>query len=103
MTDPVNAIARQIRRRCGSLAIAEIRDRRSKPWSSLLFDGARHRIGFSLSGHHVAEAIDAIEADIADDDFVIAGHIVAELQLVAVDRGDDSALLTIEALTIETP
>jgi hypothetical protein len=101
VTDPVKAIARRISRRCGSLATLELRDQRSAPWRSLLFNGAHHRIGLTLFGDHVKKAVDALEAEISDADFAISGHIVAELKIVEVDYIDTAALVIIDALTIE--
>ena len=101
MTDPVKAIARRIGRRCAPLGTTEIRYERSRPWSSLLFNGARHRIGLSLSGDHVEEALDALKGEIGDADFIIAGHLIVELRLVDVDHCGDATLVTIDALTIE--
>lgn len=101
MTDPVKGIVRRISRHCGSYAAAEIRDQRSAPWRSVLFNGAHHRIGLRLSGDHVKEALGALEAEIGDVDFAISGHIVADLKIVKVDHVDRAAIVTIDALTIE--
>lgn len=101
MTDPVKAIARRIGRRCAPLAVTEVHDRRSAPWRSLLFDGACHRIGLSLQGERNEEALGALEEEIGDADFAIAGHLVAELRVVEVARNGGDLLVTIDALTIE--
>jgi hypothetical protein len=102
MTDPVKAIARRIGRRCSSFAVTTVQDRRSAPWRSLLFDGARHRIELSLSGARTGEALEALEREIGDPDFPIAGHCVAELRVTDVARRGDGLLVTLDALTIET-
>ena len=47
------------------------------------------------------KALDALEAEISDADFAISGHIVAELKIVEVDYIGTTALVTIDALTIE--
>jgi hypothetical protein len=102
MTDPVSAIARRIRGRCGSFAVAAVHDCRSYPWRSLLFDGARHRMKLRLSGERTEEALEALEEEIGDDDFAIAGHLVADLRVAEVVRTGGDVLVTLDALTIET-
>ena len=101
MTDPVNAIARQVGRRCAPFAVAGVDDRRSVPWRSLLFDGACHRIELSLSCERVDEALSALEEMTGDADFAVAGHLVVELRVAEVTRTGQDLLVTLDAITIE--
>ena len=101
MSDPLTAIARRITRCCLPFAIASVREGRSEPWRPLLFDGARHRIDLSISGERVDEAIGAVH-DAVQADFTIAGHLIAELRVANIERNSEGALVTLDALTIES-
>lgn len=101
MSDPVKAIARRVARRCLPFATAALSNGSSRPWRSLLFDGARHHITFSISGARLDEAIEAVRDEVDTADFAIAGHLVAELRVAGVIRTGDEALITLDALTIE--
>ena len=102
MSDPLKAIARRITRRCLPYATAAIREGRSEPWRSLLFDGARHRIALIISGERIDEAIAAMRDEVDLADFAITGHLIAELRVTEVDRNGGDALVTLDALTIES-
>ena len=72
-------------------------------WASVTFTGARHRLRLVLEGQGaVGAAADFLER-MADLDLPIAGHIVADLALLAEERRDGGAYaaLDLEALTIE--
>jgi hypothetical protein len=60
----------------------------SSPWASGLFVGGRHRF--------VAEADAAALEGIADWEFTLFNHLVADILVIAVD----GAQVTIEALTV---
>jgi hypothetical protein len=102
MSDPVKAIGRRIRQHCMPFAVASVRKSRSRPWRSLLFDGARHRIDLSINGGQIDEAIDALHDAIDEAGFGIAGHLVAELRIANIERDGEQALVTLDALTIES-
>jgi hypothetical protein len=101
MSDPVRAIARTLGQRCVPFATAEIRHRHSAPWRSLLFDGARHRIGLALSGEGSDAAVSAACDAISASDLAIAGHLLVELSIADVECHDEEVLVTLDALTIE--
>ena len=56
MTDPVKALALKLRRCCGPLGALRIEHGESRPWQSLLFDGAHHHLrlafGMLVNIHH---------------------------------------------------
>ncbi|KKC27412.1 hypothetical protein [Sphingomonas sp. SRS2] len=100
MTDPIKAITGRIRRRCGSLADLSLEQGISDPWQSLLFDGGRHHIALRLDGERIDEAIVALQDEVGVPDFVIPGHLVAEISVAAIDRCADHALIKLDAVTI---
>nr|WP_047167994.1 hypothetical protein [Sphingomonas sp. Y57] len=100
MSDPVKAIARHLRHCCAPFAELVVDRADSEDWHSLLFDGGRHHLDVRLRGDDVAMALDALPAWIAAADFTIAGHLIADITLVSVERRDKEALLRLEALTL---
>lgn len=101
MTDAVKAITGRIRRRCGDLADLLLEGSDSASWQSLLFDGGRHRIAIRLGGDRVDAAIEALRDEIAAPDFEIPGHVVAEINITAIDRDAGDAVIRLDALTIQ--
>lgn len=76
---------------------------RSTEWRSLTFTGERHEIELKLTGPTAWLNGQRLIAGLADAEFAISGHLVAD---VAVTAGparsfDGTVVLTIEALTIE--
>lgn len=101
MSDPVKAIVRRLRQCCEAHAPLRLERSHSRAWQSLLFDGSRHDIRVGLSGSGIDLALAELRAALAEPDFAIPGHIVADLRLVTVDRAGDDASVGLEALTIE--
>jgi hypothetical protein len=75
----------------------------SRNWASVTFSGARHTVAFSLEGEGAAEAADAFVAHMAEAEFDLRGHIVADVALAGQERSaaGDCIRLRIEALTVE--
>lgn len=73
-----------------------------RPWASVTFTGARHHLRLYLRGDGaVGVAADFLER-LPDLDLPVAGHIVADIALLADARSDraDHAELELEVLTI---
>ena len=75
----------------------------SRDWASVTFSGARHEVILRLEGNSAAAAADLFLDGLAERDFSLRGHILADLALVCDERFDDGALvrLRVEALTVE--
>ena len=74
-----------------------------KPWASVTFAGARHRVELAFEG---AEAVDAGECFIAflpEHEFAIPGQLVADAAVTEVDHRLDPPLMrvTCELLLLE--
>ncbi len=69
----------------------------SAPWASVTFVGARHRIRLRLPDREA----DRLCNGLAEREFAIPGHIVADIALVTRHEGGGEAIVEIEALTIE--
>ena len=102
MSDPVKTITNRIKRRCDALAPIVLRHQSSDRWQSVLFDGGHHRIELIMRGARIGEALAALQDEIDIADFPIPGHLLAEIRVSGIDRGEDEALVTLSAMTIES-
>jgi hypothetical protein len=76
---------------------ATLIDSSSRPWASVTFTGARHRLRISAP----AGAADWLTERLDEIEFIIPGHIVADIVLTECTVSDGLFALAIEALTIE--
>lgn len=56
----------------------------SIPWASDTFEGARHRLGLRFEGPGGVERAGRLAAALPDMDFVLHGHLVAEVAEIEV-------------------
>ena len=76
-------------------------DVRSTDWQSLTFSGERHVLTLRITGKDRGKVANSLCTGLADADFVIPGHIVADIVTGPVtDDKTESVLVTIDALTI---
>jgi hypothetical protein len=76
-------------------------DTKSTEWQSLTFTGERHSLTIRIAGPDPAGLSTRLVHGLADAEFAIPGHIVADISAASVaDDEDGSILVTIEALTI---
>ena len=85
-----------------------IEDFCEEPWASLTFSGTRHRLELRLQGRAQAieQAMAAISAWAEEDDPLLAGHFLAEVQVTETareicDGGRMILCLRLDALTIK--
>jgi hypothetical protein len=69
----------------------------SRPWASVTFSGERHEFVLRLPLAAASAFLDGLEAR----EFALRDHILADIALVAAERDDVGARLTLEALTVE--
>ena len=81
-------------------AAAAIEEICSRPWASATFTGARHRFRLRLDGPSASAAADGFLRGLAEREFDLAGHILADIGLVQ-DLREDGVRLVLEALTVE--
>jgi hypothetical protein len=76
---------------------------RSTDWQSLTFTGEQHQIGLRIPAPCAADIADRLVNGLADCEFSLPGHIVADIALAGEPerRDDGSIALAIEALTVE--
>lgn len=75
----------------------------SVEWRSLTFNGERHRVELRVIGLDSRSAAERICAGLEDAEFEIPGLVVADIAVIEsrTTANEESAQLTIEALTIE--
>ncbi len=57
-----------------------------RPWASITFAGARHRIELLFAGDEAVEAGEALIARLPDHEFAIPGQLVADATVSEVDH-----------------
>lgn len=68
------------------------------PWASVTFTGARHRLTMVALA---SSSLDCWLAGLAETDFRLRGHLVADLVVVAAIDSSELVEVTLEALTVE--
>jgi hypothetical protein len=83
----------------GEMAFERIVSRR---WASITFSGEHHEMKLRLEGRGAAAAADAFLERIAEREFPLRGHILADIAVVGNERlSEDLVRLRLEALTVE--
>jgi hypothetical protein len=72
----------------------------SRPWASITFSGERHRLSLCLPGPGAAAAADAFLDGLAERDFALTGHVLADIVLAERGDEDEQVRLILEALTV---
>jgi hypothetical protein len=74
----------------------------SRPWASITFSGERHKLVLCLPGPGAEAAVEAFLDGLADREFALRGHVVADIEATGMERdGDGEVRLMLEALTVE--
>lgn len=104
MSPAAAGLLRSLLRRTGidrdRILLTEIR---STDWQSLTFIGEQHQIRLRIPAPDAADIASRLVNGLAEDEFEIPGHVVAEIVLAGEPerRQDGSIALAIEALTVE--
>jgi hypothetical protein len=72
----------------------------SRPWASITFSGERHRLSLCLPGPGAAAAADLFLDGLAEHDFALRGHVLADIVLAERSDEDEQVHLVLEALTV---
>ena len=74
----------------------------SRPWASITFSGERHRLTLCLPGPGAQAAVDAFLDGLEEREFILRGHILADIEPAGIARDADGQIrLILEALTVE--
>ena len=99
MTEAGEALQRAL---CADVpALATVEALESRSWASITFSCERHHVVLRLEGRAAAAAADNFLDGLAEQEFALEGHILADIALVSDEREDDLVRLTLEALTVE--
>ena len=84
-------------------AEAEIVETSRRRWASITFSGEHHRLALRLCGAAANEAADRFCHGLAERQFDLRGHILADIALLEGSYTDESGdvRLILEALTVE--
>lgn len=97
--DPLPQLLRQLAARAGGACLFD--HIASRPWCSAMFQGRRHAITLRLTGAEAGARADALAAGLADAEWSLNGHFVADLVIDERQERDDGVALFLSALTIE--
>ncbi|MGQ0560052.1 MAG: hypothetical protein ACT4OE_10820 [Sphingosinicella sp.] len=78
-------------------AEARIETQQDAAWSSVTFDGGRHRLVLVLEQ---GDAADALAASLATVELELRGHLVADIAVTGQEGKAGSTRLTIAAVTV---
>ena len=100
MSDATTELVRALRM-SANIGTFGLEDAVSRTWASATFTGVRHRIAFRLEGEGAHAAAEAFLAGLADAEFHLRGHFLADIALLSRASDGDAVRIAIEALTIE--
>jgi len=93
--DVATQLARAIEAsRPGAIVLA----RESRPWASVTFSGARHRLTLDAGA---APGLDAWLSALPEREIPLRGHLVADVAVASTEQREDGARVVIEVLTVE--
>ena len=73
----------------------------SVDWQSLTFTGERHELSLRLTGPDPDQALARLRDGLADAEWRLFGHIVADIVIVGDEVSDDGSIwVDLEALTL---
>ena len=102
--DSATSFLRALRARfADSTARYHLDELASRSWASVTFCGARHRVSFTLEGPGAAQAADDFVRTIAEAEFDLRDHLLADISLLGEERSGDGerVRINLEALTVE--
>ncbi len=74
---------------------------RSVDWQSLTFTGERHEISLRIAAPDAGAAVTRLSCGLADAEWSLRGHVVADIAIVAQRVEPDGAIaVDLEALTL---
>lgn len=100
LTDSASQLLKAIRAQLvyAGFVLEEIRSRR---WTSLTFQGARHELVFRLEGEGAEEAAGRFLSGLDARNFALSGHLLADVSLADEERRPGFARIRLDALTVE--
>ncbi len=75
---------------------------RQTDWYSMTFAGVRLELFLSLSGPDAAARMQGFADQLAEEEFALPRMLVADIAVIRLVTDPDSAILSVEALVLET-
>jgi len=101
MADAHDALLRGLKARFGKFHDLEVRESRSQRWHSATFSGSRHSFALTLSGPAADTVAACFAASLDAMEFVLPGHLVADIAIADRVDSPSCSTFTVEALTVE--
>lgn len=101
LTDSATALLQAIRAQLADLAGFVLEEIRSRRWTSVTFQGARHELAFRLEGGGAEAAAERFLSGLDARNFALRGHLLADVSLVEEERRPGFARIRLDALTVE--
>jgi hypothetical protein len=101
VTDSTSAFLQAIRVTFVNFAGFVLEEIRSRRWTSVTFQGARHEIVFRLEGEGAEEAAKGFLGRLDARNFVLRDHLLADVSLIEEERRPGFARIRLDALTVE--
>lgn len=98
-TDPHARLVRQLLKMAGEGSKVEASSGRR--WSSATFSGVRHSVSIKLFGPYAHQRANEFAGQLAEAEFRLPGHIVADICLDGQKLSEDAAWLDVAVLTVE--
>lgn len=98
-TDPHARLVRQLLKMAGDESKVEASSGRR--WSSATFSGVRHSVCIKLFGPTAHQRASEFAQELADVEFRLSGHIVADICIERQKLSEDAAQLHVAVLTVE--
>lgn len=99
LSGAAGALIRALATRAG--AMPDIEEIASRPWASITFSGARHRIALRLSGDQACAQADRLCDGLDHAEFDLGKHLLVDIAIVEREEEDATIRILLEALTIE--
>lgn len=99
MSDAHALLLRALAKHVGGAA--KVAAAHSEAWASATFRGVRHRIALHIAGDDAPAAAERLSHDLADAEFRLPGHLVADLAVTGREDTAAGVALAVEALTVE--
>lgn len=99
LSGAAGALIRALARRAG--AMPHIEEIASRPWASITFTGARHRIALRFSGPDATASAERMCDGLDHAEFDLGRHLLVDIDVVEREEEDAGCRILLEALTVE--
>lgn len=100
IADPLDALVEAVIAQLSPACVSVVK-RRSTPWASVTFTGARHELDLVIEGPHALDTARLFVDSAPSADYAIEGHLVADVAVTSYLIMGEDVWLSLEILTVE--